>query len=730
MDPLHCQAILDCYDDIARDMNPGLVLRYSTVNWRDGDPGFIRAKAKNDGPFAGTKALLDKLLDLPYDGFEDFVKSLKEVPYAHLVRQLLESQARLQAEVEKGTIKKKNLGKRPWEVRRRTMNRIGALSIVLTSLMICVWVVMVPYGARTHEAPLLTVFPRRLKTFVGREDVFERIDACLQENQTCLIKGLGGVGKTSLAIEYGHRRAERYPGGVFWVSTSRQLDKLDTKKMVSVLERFSLASPCHAFKPCAFSVNRIVQEVVVAKMNESLRINHLENALMYSTYVPSHRNISRVKAEFLMAHIHYAALNVAQYQTLVPIASSSAFFNKSTEFLCQWGACEEAYFFLHAQMMLFFRPGSIQNLCCRLLDHVSFLDNTLLPCLFDGNVPVALLVDIADNLSWEQATCIAEAEDQNTAKDSCDFDHIAASLENTASSIYKRLIQSRKLDHVNYSDMPFSFYSNTVTYISEETFENLENLLKPNPARNAMQKEYWRGLGRMVNIVGRFLHPQFQNRMRFDGATYFDASYFKKLLHHLQQCKDVKCLDSSEDLQLRSMRCCLLIHESRELLQNYWSNIQKATKVVRKLLLMHYRYMETSSCTNTYFDAMLGLPRESKEFDIVEFARNDWHDLLGDLGVLKSVLSLSSLKFVNNYKNQHEESMRALAHRAIYVDSPLSKTAGSAEFPFTTFIQSITQTGFIKVNVAFSVVQAQMSTVYKHGEQQGNHYSLVQACYK
>ncbi|XP_078606587.1 uncharacterized protein LOC144879219 [Branchiostoma floridae x Branchiostoma japonicum] len=169
MDPLHCQAILDCYDDIARDMNPGLVLRYSTVNWRDGDPGFIRAKAKNDGPFAGAKALLDKLLDLPYDGFEDFVKSLKEVPYAHLVRQLLESRARLQAEVEKGTIKKKNLGKRPW-------------------------------------------------------DVFEKIDACLEQNQTCLIKGLGGVGKTSLAIEYGHRRAERYPGGVFWVRLASKGD--------------------------------------------------------------------------------------------------------------------------------------------------------------------------------------------------------------------------------------------------------------------------------------------------------------------------------------------------------------------------------------------------------------------------------------------------------------------------------------------------------------------------
>ena len=70
----------------------------------------------------------------------------------------------------------------------------------------------------------MVVFPRRMKTFVGREDVFNKIDACLEQNRTCLIRGLGGVGKTSLAIEYGHRRAGRYPGGVFWVRLASKGD--------------------------------------------------------------------------------------------------------------------------------------------------------------------------------------------------------------------------------------------------------------------------------------------------------------------------------------------------------------------------------------------------------------------------------------------------------------------------------------------------------------------------
>ncbi|XP_035659394.1 uncharacterized protein LOC118404429 [Branchiostoma floridae] len=765
MDPLHRQALQDCYDDIARDMDPGLALRYSTVRWRDGDPGFIRAKTRAEGLHSGARALLDRLMDLPYDGFDDFVQSLKEVPYDHLVQQLLKTRERLKNAVVRGEIRRRDLGRRPevnmedyfdkviknvsykwydlarkvgfkrgeieairateslqgpdkkcrevlerwlerngtnatlqvlqqalidieerhtaeelhvWtekaqhslqttgqemkttgketmekvdglgveqypaakgtgqsvkDVTRWITNRARALAILVTCFVICTWMCMLYCGSRTHEPVFLAAFPRRLKSFVGREDVFSRIDACLQENQTCLIKGLGGVGKTSVAIEYGHRRAERYPGGVFWVrlaskgdlcasisqyssyisdslqlkddlscknmkmhfrryltsshdwilvvdeavrnttgelesllphtlkanmnvlltsneyqrlgneripvvnlppfseteaqamfnkmvrpsiekerteikllsrslghhplalqfafayieetgcsvkeyhdkytggnatekvdlldesgveqvsskkirrvfditfqylsqlssnaaklldvtsfmgpdcipcpkydskgfrrlfNTSGKLDKLDTKKMVSVLEKFSLASPCHAFQPCAFSVNRIVQEVVVAHMNESTRVTHLENAMKYSTLLLKHSNdTKRIQAEFLMAHVHYLALNIDRYQLNVSVTGSSSFLNKSAEFFSRWGACEEAYFFLHAEILLLFKHNVTEDLCFHLHDHVKFLNTTLLPCLFNGDVPVELLVDIADNLYWE-----------------------------------------------------------------------------------------------------------------------------------------------------------------------------------------------------------------------------------------------------------------------------------------------------------------------------------------
>ncbi|XP_078571545.1 uncharacterized protein LOC144859131 [Branchiostoma floridae x Branchiostoma japonicum] len=227
MDPLNCQAILDCYEDISCDMDPKLALRYSTVRWRDGDPGFIRAKERTEGQHSGARAVLDKLLDLPYDGFDDFVQSLREIPYDHLAVQLLETQARLRTEVEKGEKRKEDLGRRRQDTtsRRWKFNKVVAFGILVAIISGLIWTVPFNCSSGIDETSLMTVFPRRLKTFVGREDVFGKIDSCLEQNQTCLIKGLGGVGKTTLAIEYAHRRAEVYSGRVFWVrlATTRDL---------------------------------------------------------------------------------------------------------------------------------------------------------------------------------------------------------------------------------------------------------------------------------------------------------------------------------------------------------------------------------------------------------------------------------------------------------------------------------------------------------------------------
>lgn len=71
------------------------------------------------------------------------------------------------------------------------------------------------------ELPPNNLPARRL--FVGRASDLAALQSCLEQAraagvaQPASVYGLGGVGKTSLALEYAHRHASEYPGGLFWV---------------------------------------------------------------------------------------------------------------------------------------------------------------------------------------------------------------------------------------------------------------------------------------------------------------------------------------------------------------------------------------------------------------------------------------------------------------------------------------------------------------------------------
>ncbi|XP_052089264.1 uncharacterized protein LOC127726006 [Mytilus californianus] len=68
--------------------------------------------------------------------------------------------------------------------------------------------------------------PNRSKTFVARETELCKIkDNCIAKcngNYDLVICGLGGCGKTTLAIEFAWRSQEFYPAGVFWMSAETQ----------------------------------------------------------------------------------------------------------------------------------------------------------------------------------------------------------------------------------------------------------------------------------------------------------------------------------------------------------------------------------------------------------------------------------------------------------------------------------------------------------------------------
>ena len=75
-----------------------------------------------------------------------------------------------------------------------------------------------------EEIPYVFLTPRKNSWFGGRSSELKDLENLLLSDDTqpkvsiAAVCGLGGVGKTSLAIEYAHQKKDYYTGGVYWFS--------------------------------------------------------------------------------------------------------------------------------------------------------------------------------------------------------------------------------------------------------------------------------------------------------------------------------------------------------------------------------------------------------------------------------------------------------------------------------------------------------------------------------
>jgi hypothetical protein len=73
-----------------------------------------------------------------------------------------------------------------------------------------------PTGASVAELSIPRQLPPAVPDFTGRADHLAELDALLDRREgmlICTIAGSPGVGKTTLAVHWGHRVARRFPDG-------------------------------------------------------------------------------------------------------------------------------------------------------------------------------------------------------------------------------------------------------------------------------------------------------------------------------------------------------------------------------------------------------------------------------------------------------------------------------------------------------------------------------------
>jgi hypothetical protein len=96
------------------------------------------------------------------------------------------------------------------------------------------------------------LFRAKGKYMVGRDKALEKVRQQLLAGkptsigQTALFQGIGGLGKTQLAVEYAYHYRDEYPNGVYWITADENIDAQLTQ--IAVAARWVAPESEHAIK--------------------------------------------------------------------------------------------------------------------------------------------------------------------------------------------------------------------------------------------------------------------------------------------------------------------------------------------------------------------------------------------------------------------------------------------------------------------------------------------------
>ena len=103
-------------------------------------------------------------------------------------------------------------------------------------------------AAPTTKGQTFVGVPPRIAVFTGRTEALDRLDAILTHDKPAAVtqvgraavQGMGGVGKTSLAVEYAHRFRNLYDG-VWWCPAETRTGLMTS--LAALAAEFEVASP-------------------------------------------------------------------------------------------------------------------------------------------------------------------------------------------------------------------------------------------------------------------------------------------------------------------------------------------------------------------------------------------------------------------------------------------------------------------------------------------------------